>query len=165
MSKQNPTQFFIGCGVILKQRDKYVLVQEVRHEKAGFYNLPAGTLEVNEDFKQCITREAKEETGIDIMLECFVGVYQMVIGAGSNVVFVVFAAHAPDDAALYSEEHTVIRSLSYSEVVQLDQVGKLRSPIVRKSIEDYQNGQRLPLDSVQSWHVDDLAAIRVEKGH
>jgi 8-oxo-dGTP pyrophosphatase MutT (NUDIX family) len=46
--------FFIGAGVALKQDNKYVLIQEVRHEKAGYFNLPAGTLEVGEDFMQCI---------------------------------------------------------------------------------------------------------------
>lgn len=79
--------FFTGAGLVLRQADKYVLVQEVRHEKSGFFNLPAGTLEVGEDFIQCIQREAKEETGADVALEHFLGVYQTVIATGSNVVF------------------------------------------------------------------------------
>lgn len=157
--------FFTGCGIILKRKDKYILIQEVRHEKAGYYNLPAGTLEVDEDFTTCITREAKEETGVDISLEHFVGVYQTVIGTGSNVVFLVFAGTAPENASFHSEEHKVIKTFSFAEVVELDEANKLRSPIVRKSIEDYRGGQKLPLDIVQSWHVDDLAAIRVERDH
>jgi len=38
--------------------------------------LPAERLNCNEDFRECITREAKEETGADITLEHFVGIYQ-----------------------------------------------------------------------------------------
>jgi len=159
------TSFFIGCGIILKQDDRYVLIQEVRHEKTGFYNLPAGTLEVEEDFMTCLQREAKEETGADVKVEHFVGVYQTVIGTGSNVVFLVFAGSVDGAPNFHSEEHKVIQALSYEEIVALDAAGKLRSPIVLKSIDDYRNGQQLPLDTVQAWHVDDLAAIRVEKGH
>ena len=157
--------FFTGCGIVLKQENKYILIQEVRHEKAGFYNLPAGTLEVDEGFIQCITREAKEETGADITLEHFIGVYQTVIGTGSNVVFLVFSGSAPADANFRSEEHEVIKALTYEEIVALDEAGKLRSPIVRKAIEDCRDGNLLPLSTIQSWHVDTLASITVEKDH
>ena len=157
--------FFTGCGIVLRQQDKFILIQEVRHEKAGFYNLPAGTLEIDEDFVKCITREAKEETGVEVNLDYFVGIYQTVIGTGSNVVFLVFAGSAPKDVVLHSEEHKIIKPFSYDEIVALDEAGKLRSPIVRKSIEDYRDGQRLPLATVQSWHVDSLASIAVEKDH
>lgn len=157
--------FFTGCGIILKQQDKYILIQEVRHEKAGYYNLPAGTLEIDEDFITCVTRETKEETGVTANLEHFVGVYQTVIGTGSNVVFLVFAGSAPADAVFTSEEHKVIAAFTYDEIVALDTAGQLRSPIVRKCIEDYRNGRRLPLDAIQSWHVASLASITVEKDH
>ena len=157
--------FFIGCGIVLKQGEKYVLIEEVRGDKAGFYNLPAGTLEVGEDFTECITREAKEETGADIALEHFVGVYQMVIASGSNVVFAVFAGSVADDAEFQSDEHTVIKALSYDEIVQLDQEGHLRAPTVLKAISDYRNGQRFPLEAVQAWHIKTLNSITVEKGH
>lgn len=157
--------FFIGCGIVLKQGDKYVLIEEVRGDKAGFYNLPAGTLEVHEDFVECIAREAKEETGADITLEHFIGIYQTVIAGGSNVVFAVFAGSVADDATFQSDEHSVIQALSYDEIVQLDKSGHLRAPTVLKAISDYRNDQRFPLEAVQAWHIETLNSITVEKGH
>ena len=157
--------FFIGCGIVLKQNDKYVLIEEVRGDKAGLYNLPAGTLEVHEDFVQCITREAKEETGADITLEHFVGMYQTVIASGSNVVFAVFAGSVADNAIFQSDEHSVIKALSYDEIVQLNKEGHLRAPTVLKAISDYRNGQKFPLDTVQAWHTETLSSITVEKDH
>jgi 8-oxo-dGTP pyrophosphatase MutT (NUDIX family) len=157
--------FFIGSGVILKQKDRYVLVQEVRHEKAGYYNLPAGTLELGEDLLQCAVREVQEETGAMVTLESFIGLYETVIATGSNVVFAVFSGSIPDEAVLQSEEHKVIKVLSYTAIEALDEAGQLRSPIVLKSISNYQNGQRLPINTVQTWHVETLASITVEKGH
>jgi len=157
--------FFTGAGLVLKQADKYVLIQEVRHEKAGFFNLPAGTLEVNEDFIQCIEREAKEETGANVELHCFLGVYQTVIASGSNVVFLVFAGETDETASFASDEHTVIKACTYDEVVALDKAGELRSPIVLKAIQDYRDGKVFPLEAVQRWHVDSLSSITVEKDH
>ncbi|HSX06037.1 MAG TPA: NUDIX domain-containing protein [Candidatus Saccharimonadales bacterium] len=157
--------FFIGTGIVLKQAGKYILIQEVRHEKAGFFNLPAGTLEVNEDLVQCIQREAKEETGADVELQRFLGVYQTVIATGSNVVFLVFAGNTADDTVFASDEHTVITTFTYDEILKLDEAGKLRSPIVLKAIQDDRDGQTFPLEAVQAWHVDALSSITVEKDH
>jgi phosphatase NudJ len=153
--------FYMGCGVVLTQGDGYVLVQETLSHKRGFYNLPAGTLEVNEDLLACAVREAEEETGIKIVLEHFVGVYQCVLADGNNVVLFIFATSIESDAVFHSEEHVVIEVLSYDDVVAYDKAGKLRSPIVRKSIEDYRAGQKYPLSTVQAWHLDALSTITV----
>ena len=87
------------------------------------------------------------------------------IASGSNVVFLVFAGEAAKEATFASDEHTVIKAFNYEEVLELERVGKLRSPIVLKAIEDHRAGNVLPLSSVQSWHVDTLATITVEKDH
>ncbi len=157
--------FFIGAGIVLERDDKYVLVQEVRHEKAGFFNLPAGTLEADEDFVQCITREVSEETGVEVDLQHFLGVYQTVIASGSNVVFLVFSGKVPHGAVFSSDEHKVIEAYSYDEIREMDVTGKLRSAIVMKAIEDLRANKVLPLDSVQAWHIEALASITVEKDH
>src|SRR5205085_598099 len=112
-----------------------------------------------------IQREAKEETGASVELQHFLGVYQTVIANGSNVVFLVFAGEAAHDASFASDEHAVIKTFAYDEVLELDRAGKLRSPVVLKAIQDHRAGKLSPLETVQSWHVDSLASITVEKGH
>lgn len=155
--------FFIGCGVVLKQGDKYVLIEEVRGAKAGLYNIPAGTLEIDEDFIACISREAKEETGADVAIEHFLGIYQTVIGSGSNVVFVIFSGSVAEDATFQSDEHSVIKTLSYNEVLALEEQGALRAPTVIKAIDDEREGRTYPVEVAQSWHIDHLSSITVEK--
>jgi len=157
--------FFIGAGLILTQGDKFVLIKEVRNEKADLYNLPAGTLEVDEDLVACITREAKEETGADVAIACLVGIYQTVIATGSNVLFTIFAGSTLPDTMFHSDEHDIIEALTYEEIVALDKAGKLRAPTILKAIDDYRAGQKLPLSAVQSWHIDELASITVTKDH
>src|SRR5579883_1226985 len=155
--------FYIGAGLVLVQGDKYVLVQEVRNEKKDLYNLPAGTLDNDEDLMTCVIRETSEETGVTVSLEHFVGIYQTVLANGNNILFSVFAASIDPYVTFHSEEHTVVKALTYDEIVNLDQAGNLRAPTVLKAITDYEGGQRLPLSSVQSWHLDNLSAITVDK--
>lgn len=154
-------KFYIGCGAVIRQGGKFVLVQETLSAKKGFYNVPAGTLEIDEDLQTCLIREVREETGVTIIPEAFVGVYQCVLGNGHNIILFMFAANINLGAVFHSEEHVVIKSLSYDEILAYDKAGKLRSPIVLKAIEDYRNGQRLPLKAVQAWHLEDLPTIRI----
>lgn len=157
--------FFIGCGLILKHKQKYVIVQETRLGKAGFYNLPAGTLDVDEDILQCVEREAEEETGVKVAPEYLVGVYQTVMANGNNVLFFVFAAEVTELTEFYSEEHKVIKLLSLDEIAALDAAGEMRAPTVLKSIRDDLDGRRIPLGFIQTYHIDKLAAISVTQGH
>lgn len=155
--------FFIGCGVVLKQDDKYILIEEVRGAKAGLYNIPAGTLEIDEDFITCIVREAKEETGADVQLEHFLGIYQTVIGTGSNVVFAIFSGSVADGAIFQSDEHSIIKALTYDEIIELEKQGALRAPTIMKAIDDERAGRVYPVELAQSWHIDSLSSITVEK--
>jgi phosphatase NudJ len=156
---------YIGVGLVLVQGDRYILVQEVRNEKKNLYNLPAGTLDSDEDLMTCVIRETSEETGVSIALKYFVGIYQTVLANGNNIIFSVFAASIAQDVTFHSEEHTVVKALAYDEIVALDAAGKLRAPTVLKAITDYRNGQRLHLSAVQSWHLENLSAITVDKDH
>lgn len=161
----NGMGFYIGAGLVLVQGDKYVLIQEVRNEKKDLYNLPAGTLDVDEDLMTCIIRETGEETGATISPEHFVGIYQTVLANGHNILFSVFAASVDPSVTFHSEEHTVVQALTYDEIAALNEAGKLRAPTVLKAITDYRNGQKFPLSAVQSWHLENLSAITVDKDH
>ena len=157
--------YFIGCGMVITCEDKFVLVQESRAEKSGSYNLPAGTLELDEDIVTCISREVREEVGVDVRPQEFLGVYQTVVNGGSNVIFIVCSGSAPKGARFQSDEHSVIKTLTYSELADLDRAGQLRSPIVLKAVEDYRAGNRLPLTALQSWFSDKSDKITVTSGH
>lgn len=155
--------FYIGCGLVLRQGEKIVLVQETRKEKHGLYNLPAGTLEPHEDLIACVTREVQEETGVSISPDCFVGVYQTVLEDGNNILFFVFGGEAPADASFVSDEHEIISALGYDEIVSLNDAGSLRSAIVLQSIKDYRDGVRHPLSVIRAYHLTTLGVITVDK--
>ncbi|MCF8780749.1 NAD(+) diphosphatase [Vibrio sp. IRLE0018] len=51
--------------VAVRKQDKILLAQHPRHRN-GMYTVIAGFLEVGETLEQCVAREVKEETGIDV---------------------------------------------------------------------------------------------------
>lgn len=56
------------AGVLVKQDDKYLLVQEKKPHVYGLWNLPAGHVDEGETFQQAAKREGKEETGLDLQV-------------------------------------------------------------------------------------------------
>lgn len=58
---------FYQGGIVLIKRDN--------PPYEGCYALPGGFVEVDERVEDAAIREAKEETGLDIELQCLVGVY------------------------------------------------------------------------------------------
>ncbi len=54
------------AGVILKQDNKYLLVQEKQPKAFGLWNFPAGHIDEGETAEQAAIREAKEEVGFDV---------------------------------------------------------------------------------------------------
>lgn len=79
--------------------------------------------------------------------------------------FLVFTGSVADSAIFTSDEHEVIQAHSYDEIVAFEQVGKLRSLIVPKAINDNRVGKILPLEAVRAWHAYNLSSITVEKDH
>lgn len=153
--------YFNACATVLRCSEKFVLVRETRSAKAGLYNLPAGTLEVHEDVFSCARREAREETGADVRLEHFMGLYEMVVSRASNILLLVFSGSVDPSAPLGSDEHREVRAFSYDEILALNTSGKLRSPVVMRAITDFRQGRQLPLSAIRTWKVQELDAVTV----
>lgn len=66
--KEEKIKFEIVVSSVIERDGKFLLVQEKKHPEreedphAGKWNLPGGSLELNEDLLKCAEREVKEET-------------------------------------------------------------------------------------------------------
>jgi len=60
---------------IIKEKDKYLLTKRTHHDKRfhGKWQFPGGELEANESLTDCLHRELKEETNLEIINEEFIG--------------------------------------------------------------------------------------------
>lgn len=57
---------YIGVGVIIRRDDKILLLKRKGSHGEGQWALPGGYLEFGETLRQCVAREVKEETGLNI---------------------------------------------------------------------------------------------------
>jgi 8-oxo-dGTP diphosphatase len=64
-----------ACDMILIENDKVLLIKRAREPFMGEWAIPGGRLEDDETAEQCAKREMKEETGLDIEIIRFTGLY------------------------------------------------------------------------------------------
>jgi 8-oxo-dGTP diphosphatase len=73
MSK--PVTPLLTVDIIILLGGKLVLIQRLNPPYQGQWALPGGFVDVGETVKDAATREAKEETGLDVELKELVGVF------------------------------------------------------------------------------------------
>ena len=69
-------QIFVVAGVVIKESNKYLLVQEKQERAYGLWNLPAGRVDVGDTIEETAIKEAKEEVGLDVELVRKLGIWQ-----------------------------------------------------------------------------------------
>lgn len=144
------TQPFVVVGVILEKNGKFLLVQEGQVD-VGTWNIPAGWLDLNEGIITGAKREAQEETGLDIELTGFLGVYASCKRADDkiiNPVRFIFAAKPLTDKLNYPKDEILdAKWLSHEEIK--DMKDKLRSRTIIPQIEDYLAGKFYPMEIIK----------------
>ena len=128
----------VTVATIVKKNDKYLMVEEKINEKIKL-NQPAGHLEQNETIQNAAIRETYEETGYLVELNSLIGIYTWKMTKSYFIRFTFFAEiiNFDDKAKL---DKGIIRThwLSSEEIYSAAE--KLRSPIILKSIADFESG-------------------------
>lgn len=126
-----PITIYVVAGAVIKKDGKYLLVQERKPHVYGLWNHPAGKVDEGETIEQAAIREAKEETGYDIVLKEKVGIYHERLDLACKH---IFAGEIVGGEFKYQEEELLdARWFTYEEVMNMKD--KLREPSVWKTIE------------------------------
>lgn len=131
-------------------RSRFLMVEE-RSDGKIVFNQPAGHLDPGESLAAAALREALEETGWDLELTAFLGLYHYVAPKGQDsYIRSCFVARAVAERPGYLLDPDVIaaRWLSLAELQQ--RPDQIRSPLVLPVIEDYLAGRSYPLQSVRT---------------
>lgn len=64
-----------ACDGLLIENGKILLIKRARDPFKGMWAIPGGRIEDNETAEQCLVREMKEETGLDIEPIKMTGLY------------------------------------------------------------------------------------------
>lgn len=130
-----------AANALIVKEDK-ILLQ--RRSDNGQWCLPGGILELNETYEEGAIREAKEETGLDIKIESFLGIFhnhhmRWPNGDEAHVVGAFFLASIIGGALTLDEESLELRFFDVNELPPLFAVDH------ENAIEAYLKGVRLAL--------------------
>lgn len=96
----------VAVGAVVQRDGELLLVRRRHAPAAGDWSLPGGRVRFGEELRQAIVRETREETGIDVVVDRFLGWVERMGGDPDPYHFVIldFAcvpldAHQPPVAA------------------------------------------------------------------
>ena len=140
----------ITVACVLQRQDKFLFVRE-RIEGKTVYNQPAGHLEKNETLIEAAKRETLEETGWEIEVTGFLGVYQYVSKSSG----ICYVRHSFVGTVLkHLEEHRLDEGiidtcwLSINEAELLSH--EMRSPLVLQNLRDSIEKDHHPLSVIST---------------
>lgn len=140
----------VTVATVVERDGRYLLVEE-QVDGAVLLNQPAGHLEPGESLAQAAVRETLEETGWSVRPEALIGVYRYVRPGDDGLTFLRFAF-----AAAPLEHHPerplddgILRALWLTPGEVRAAGGRLRSPLVTRTLEDHLAGARLPLSALR----------------
>jgi ADP-ribose pyrophosphatase YjhB (NUDIX family) len=82
----------VGVGVCVLRDGQLLLVRRRFNPEKGRWSLPAGFLDSGEDPQVCASKEALEETGLEVRISGLLDVFHNPPQAGGATVFILYAA-------------------------------------------------------------------------
>lgn len=79
MKREHPDAPLVGVGAIVVESGRVLLVKRGHPPLQGEWSVPGGVLELGETLRQGVTREVKEETGLDVEPGEILGVFDRVL--------------------------------------------------------------------------------------
>ena len=138
----------ITVACVIPKDNRFLFVRE-KPKGSIVYNQPAGHLEQNESLISAAERETLEETGWQVEITHFLGIYQY----NSPDNDVCYVRHSFVASPRFFREDFILDNdiidtcwLSVGEALALS--SEMRSPIVLKTLEDYLDGQHYPLEII-----------------
>ncbi|MBT8145990.1 MAG: NUDIX hydrolase [Gammaproteobacteria bacterium] len=122
---------------------------EERAQGKVVFNQPAGHLEAGESLMEAAQRETLEETGWEVQLVNFLGLYHYTSAANQTCyIRSCFIASAVEQQAERELDSDIVRAhwMTAEEIRQLGD--RLRSPVVAQVIDDYLKGIAYPLSLI-----------------
>jgi len=134
-------------ATIVEHENKYLLVKELRNGRV-VYNQPAGHIENGEGITDAAIRETKEETGWTVMPTRFAGISVYHAPNGVSYVRSTLIAEPIELDTKACLDDGIIETvwLNYEEILLIED--QLRSPLVKKVIDDYRLGISYPLELI-----------------
>lgn len=142
---------FTIVDCLVEQDEKFLIVQEGKPGREGRWNLPGGHLEGVETVAEAAIREVKEETGYDVELTGFLGLYQSVFRDKQlSVAGPIFLGKVIGGELRTSPDHPAVRWVTAEELLGMAVFGQFWTKYPPILVKDYQRRGAFPLELVSS---------------
>lgn len=142
----------VTVAAVIRYQDRFLLVEELDRHRHVF-NQPAGHLEAGESIYQAVCREIKEETGLTLTPDGWLGTY-MYSSPYRKLTYLRFCFYCelqevPGEHHPQDPDNDIL-ACHWKTIDQIRALGRqLRSPLVMECFNDYLSGVRLPLSALK----------------
>lgn len=141
----------VTVAALVEQNNRFLLVRESIDGEERLNN-PAGHLEVGESPEQATVRECYEETGYRLSIEALLSIHVWRAPTDGDTFIRFNYLGQVGQRDKYAKLDTgVLGPIWLTEQEARDQQGRMRSPLVLLSIQEYLAGIRHPLELVSSF--------------
>mgnify|MGYP006205288583 FL=1 len=147
----------VTVATVIKRSNQYLMVEE-RSEQLGLViNQPAGHVDPGEGIVDAAIRETLEETCWSISIDHLVGIYQWSLPQKQKqnlptktYLRFTFAGQIIEDHSGQVKLDADIVDTHWLTLSEIENKFIVRSPLVVKSILDYETGRKIPLNTYQN---------------
>ena len=141
----------VTVASVICRDSRYLLVKEIADGKE-VYNQPAGHLEPNESLIEAAKRETFEETGWHVKIESLLGMSRYVAPSNQEtyIRFTFIASTIEHDTSV-ALDNGIISAHWFTKAEIMALKHALRSPLILNDIERFEQGFKLPLDSLYDY--------------
>ena len=134
----------VTVATLVEKDNKYLMVHEAPNG-VEVCNQPAGHLDENENLINAATRETLEETGWEVEVTHYLGLYRHIAKNGITYLRHSFLAHPIKHHPDMKLDTGIIKAewMSYEDICMQD---NLRGPLVKRLLDDYREGKIYTLD-------------------
>jgi len=133
-------------AAIIHRDGKYLMVEE-DSDGAIVFNQPAGHLDPDESLLDAVIRETREETAWGFTPEAITGIYRWKQPKFDRTFLrFAFCGEAHDHRPELPLDDGILRAVWLSRDELLARQSQLRSPMVLRCIDDFERGNRYPLE-------------------
>lgn len=115
----------LGVGAVVVDHDRLLLVQRARGWAAGRWAVPGGKVERGETLAEALTRELREETGLDGVCGPLVGWAEIVEPEAHFVILDFEVTLVTDTDPVAGDDAADVRWVDLPDVAELDLVDGL----------------------------------------
>jgi 8-oxo-dGTP pyrophosphatase MutT (NUDIX family) len=142
---------FAIVDCLVEHEGKFLVIMESKSGREGRYNLPGGHVDDFETIAEAAIREVKEESGYQVELTGFLGIYQSIYPEKQlNVGGPVYLAKVTGGEAQASVEHPEVVWMTADEILEVADAGKFWTSYPPDLIRDYLRRGSYPMELVSS---------------